>query len=431
MKINHRQIALTAICFLLSVAVFSQKKSAHVSGKVVDDNEQPLPNVSVMILGRQSGIMTNDSGMFRIQVPADRAFALVFSYAGLRSEQKNFLLNENEEETLTIRMEKGETVLTEVIVTDQRDRREAGLVRLNPKTVINLPSAVSGVESLIKIFVGSNNELTSQYSVRGGSYDENLIYVNDFEVFRPYLVRNGQQEGLSFINPEMVRNINFYNGGFQAKYGDKMSSVLDIQYKKPRRFGGSAYVGILEQGLQVEGTSGNSKLSYLLGIRNRTNKNLLSRQETTGNYVPSSADFQALLNYQLGKDWQAEFLGNISKTKFSLVPEFSQLTSSVFSPFFSVNLGVDIFFEGREKDEYTTNMLGISLAKQVNPNLRLKWMASRFENDERENIDITGAYLFGERDFDRSQPTYGLIVNPLGAGVYQNFARNKLNIENW
>jgi hypothetical protein len=169
-----------------------------------------------------------------MSVVANKAFALIFTYTGRRGEQKNFLLNEGEEETVTIRLEKGETTLTPVVVTDQRDRREAGLIRPNPKTVLNLPSAVTGVESIIKIFVGSNNELTSQYSVRGGSFDENLIYVNDFEIFRPYLVRSGQQEGLSFINPEMVRNINFYNGGFQAKYGDKMSSVLDIQYKKPK-----------------------------------------------------------------------------------------------------------------------------------------------------------------------------------------------------
>jgi hypothetical protein len=428
---NLSRLFLTSLLLLISLAVFSQKKIAYVSGKVVDDNENPLPNVSIVILGKQIGISTNDSGYFRIQVPADKAFALVFTYTGLRPEQKNFLLNENEEEKLTLRMEKGENVLQEVIVTDQRDRREAGLIRPNPKTVINLPSAITGVESLIKIFVGSNNELTSQYSVRGGSYDENLIYVNDFEIFRPYLVRNGQQEGLSFINPELVRNINFYNGGFQARYGDKMSSVLDIQYNKPRRFGGSAYVGILEQGVHLEGISNNNKLTYLIGVRNRSNKNLLSRQETTGNYVPSSSDFQALINYQLGKKWQAEFLGNISRTKFTLVPEFSQLTSSVFSPFFSVTLGVDIFFEGQEKDEYSTNMLGFSLTNQVSRKLKLKWMASRFENDERENIDITGAYLFGERDFDKSRPTYGLIVNPLGAGVFQNFARNKLNVENW
>ena len=153
--------------------------------------------------------------------------------------KRTFLLSENEEEQLTIRLERGATVLQGVIVTDQRDRTEAGLIRPNPKTILNLPSVTTGVESLIKIFVGSNNELTSQYSVRGGSYDENLIYVNDFEIFRPYLVRNGQQEGLSFINPEMVRNINFYNGAFPTKYGDKMSSVLDIQYNKPRPTGPS------------------------------------------------------------------------------------------------------------------------------------------------------------------------------------------------
>ena len=431
MKITHRQILLAFLSMLLSATAFSQKKIAHVSGKVVDDNENPLPNVSVTILGRQGGITTNDSGYFRLQVPAERAFAIVFSYSGRRTEQKNFLLNENEEETITLRMERGETVLGEVVVTDQRDRREAGLIRPNPKTVINLPSDISGVESLIKVFVGSNNELTSQYSVRGGSYDENLIYVNDFEVFRPYLVRNGQQEGLSFINPEMVRNINFYNGGYQARYGDKMSSVLDIQYKRPKRFGGSAYVGILEQGLQLEGISNNNKFTYLVGARNRTNKNLLSRQETSGNYVPSSSDLQGLFTYQFSPKWQAELLGNISKTKFTLVPEFSQLTSSVFSPYFSVNLGVDIYFDGQERDEYRTNMVGFALINQVNRRLRMKWMAGRFENDEQENIDISGAYLFGERDFDKSQPTYGLIINPLGAGVYQDFARNKLNITNW
>jgi len=431
MKLTVRQIFLTASIFLLSLASYSQKKSAFVSGKVVDENENALPNVSVVILGRQTGITTNDTGYFRLRVPAERAFAIVFSHTGHLPEQRNFLLNEKEEEFITIRLESAADTLQGVVVTDQRDRTEAGLIRANPKTILNLPSVTTGVESLIKIFVGSNNELTSQYSVRGGSYDENLIYVNDFEVFRPYLVRNGQQEGLSFINPELVRNINFYNGGFQAKYGDKMSSVLDIQYKKPKRFGGSAYVGILEQGLHVEGITGNNKLSYLIGVRNRSNRNLLSRQETQGNYVPSSADAQALINYQFNSKWQAEIFGNFSQSKFSLNPAFSQLTTSVFSPFFTANLGLDIYFTGRERDQYQTNMVGLSITNQVSRKLRLKWMASRFENDEEENVDIQGAYLFGDRDFDHSQPTYGSIVNPLGAGVFQNFARNTLNIANW
>jgi hypothetical protein len=328
-------------------------------------------------------------------------------------------------------MEPGSRELKTVIVTDQRQRRETGLVVINPKNAINIPSPTGGIESLIKVFVGSNNELTSQYSVRGGNYDENLIYVNDFEVFRPYLVRSGQQEGLSFINPELARNVNFYNGGFQARYGDKMSSVLDIQYKKPKQFAGSAYIGILEQGLHLEGATRDNKFSYLIGVRNRSNRNLLSSQETQGNYVPSSADFQGLLTYQLTSRSSLELLGNISQTKFTLIPAFSQLTSSVFSPYFSANLGLDIFFEGREQDRYRTNMVGLSLLQNPKKNLRLKWMLSHFQNNEREGIDITGAYLFGSREFDKSKPDFGLINNPLGAGLYQTFARNTLNIEVW
>ena len=435
-----RQIIVTITCLLLAAISFSQKKSAYVSGKVLDENENPLPKVSVVILGRQSGVTTNDSGTFRLKVPIDKAFAIQFTYSGYKIEQRNFLMNENEAEEITVKMERGATVLPGVIVGNQRNRENAGLIQINPKYTLNIPTPITGVESLIKVFVGSNNELTSQYNVRGGSYDENLIYVNDFEIFRPYLVNNAQQEGLSFINPELVQNINFYAGGFQAKYGDKMSSVLDIQYKKPhptgtsgesKNFSGSAYVGILEQGFHLEGITAKDKLSYIIGVRNRSNKNLLSRQETQGNYVPSSADLQVLINYQFNSKWQAEFLGNVSQTKFSLQPEFSQLTSSVFSPYFSANLGLDIFFDGQEKDQYSTNMVGVSTTFQATKHLKLKWLASRFENNEQENIDITGAYLFGERDFDKSKPTYGLIVNPLGAGLYQDYSRNSLDITDW
>jgi len=425
------RVPVLFITILIATLSFAQKKPTTVSGKVVDENENPLSQVSVIILGQQKGITTSDSGRFEIKVPADKAFALVFSYTGKKSVQQNFLLNEGEQESVTIRMEPASGVLQEVIITEQRERTEVGLIKPNPKSVINLPSPIMGVEGLLKVIVGSNNELTSQYNVRGGSYDENLIYVNDFEIFRPYLVRNGQQEGLSFINPEMVRNINFFTGGFQARYGDKMSSVLDIQYNTPKKFAGSAYVSILEQGVHVEGLGSKNKLSYVIGVRNRSNRNLLSRQETQGSYVPSSADFQALINYQLNSKWQAEVLGNVSQTKFSLIPQFSQLTSGVFSPFFTANLGLDIFFEGREKDQYNTAMLGVSTTYQVNKKLKLKWLASRFENDESENIDIAGAYLFGDRDFDKSHSSFGLIVNPLGAGLYQNFARNELNIVNY
>jgi len=169
----------------------AQKKTAIVSGKIVDENENPMGRVSITILGRANGIMSSDSGTFRITVPADKAFALVISFLGYKTEQRNFLLNESEEERVMIRMERGSKELDPVVVTDQRTRRETGLVVINPKNAINIPTPGGGIESLIKVIVGSNNELTSQYNVRGGNYDENLIYVNDFEVFRPYLVRSG------------------------------------------------------------------------------------------------------------------------------------------------------------------------------------------------------------------------------------------------
>ncbi len=422
---------LTLIVFCFAFTVSAQKKAALINGKVIDENDNPIPKVSITILGRQTGIVSSDSGTFQVKVPADKAFALVFSASGYRNDQKNFYLSEEEVETIIVKLDRGGKVLETVIITDERDRKETGLTRINPKNAITLPSTTGGVEGLIKILVGSNNELTSNYNVRGGNYDENLIYINDFEIFRPYLVRSGQQEGLSFINAELAKNISFYNGGFQAKYGDKMSSVLDIQYKKPKNFGGSAYVSLLEQGFHVEGSSGKERFTYLFGVRNRSNRDLLSSQETKGSYVPSSADLQGFITYALSNKVQLELLGNISKTKFSLTPESAQKSSAVFSPLFTANLGLDIFFEGQEKDSYTTNMLGLSAVHQPTKNLRLKWMLSRFKNEEKENFDIRGAYLFGERDFDNSKPTFGQIVNPLGAGVFQNFARNNLGIEVW
>ncbi|MEP6617101.1 MAG: TonB-dependent receptor [Ginsengibacter sp.] len=425
------RIPASILLLLLSAVSFAQKKPAYVSGKVLDENESPLAKVFINILGKQASVLSSDSGTFRLKVPADKAFALEFSYSGYRTEQKNFYLNEGEEEKLTVKLERGGKVLETVTVQDERERKETGLTRINPKNALILPSTVGGVEGLIKILVGSNNELTSQYNVRGGNYDENLIYINDFEIFRPYLVRTGQQEGLSFINPELAKNINFYNGGFQAKYGDKISSVLDIQYKKPRTFGGSVYVSLLEQGLHFEGSTANEKFTYLLGARTRTNKNLLSSQEIKGNYTPSSADLQGYFTYRLTSKLQLELLGILSGTKFLLVPESAQKSSAVFSPLFSANLGLDIFFEGQEKDNYNTNLVGLSLLHQPSKKLHLKWMLSRFENNENENFDVTGAYLFGERDFDKTKPTFGQIVNPLGAGIFQNFARNKLNISDW
>src|ERR1700761_9488350 len=323
------------------------RKIAFVSGTALDENDKPLPGVSVIILGRQNGLTTSDSGTFRIRVPAEKAFALVFTFNSYKTEQRNFLLNDEEEEHVVVRMERGAKALQQVVVSDQRESRETGLIKVNPKNAINIPSPVGGIESLLKIFVGSNNELTSQYSVRGGNYDENLTYINDFEVFRPYLVNNAQQEGLSIINPELTRSVSFYTGGFQARYGDKMSSALDIQYRKPTTFGGSAYIGVLEQGLHLEGTAAKGKFTYLIGARNRTDGSLLSSQETKGTYAPASTDLQALLTWQVSSRDRIELLGTLSQTRFHLIPQSSQLTTSVISPYYTADLALDISFQGQ------------------------------------------------------------------------------------
>jgi hypothetical protein len=416
--------------FLLfsTLASFSQKKTAFLSGKIIDENEDPISGVTITILGKQNGIQSSDSGKFEMEVPAGKAFALVFTHTGFHEVQKNFYLSPGEKEQLMVRLIRSSKMLENVLIKSEKERKETGLIKINPKSAITVPGATGGVEGLIKTLVGSNNELTSSYSVRGGNYDENLIYINDFEIYRPYLIRNGQQEGLSFINPELVKNIDFYTGGFQAKYGDKISSVLDIQYNKPASFGGSVYISLLEQGLHLEGLSKNKKLSWIFGARSKTNRNLLSSQETKGNYIPSAADLQAYLTYQISEKLQLEVLGIISGSKFTLVPESAQKSTAVFSPLFTTNVGLDIFFDGQEKDSYNSNLIGVSLVQNLNKNVKLKWMFSRYGDIETENMDITGAYLFGERNFDKTQPDFGQITNPLGAGVFQNYARNDLNI---
>ena len=415
------------ITILFSIRCSSQERS-FVSGNVTDENDNPLENVSVQILSSKKGIITAANGTFKIAIKPNKATALIFSSTGYKTVQKNFTLNAGEEEKVTIIMQKKVVQLSNVTVTNEGERKEAGRVIIDADKSLLNPSPVIGIESLIKVFVGSNNELTSQYSVRGGNYDENLIYVNDFEVFRPYLVSNGQQEGLSFINPELTANVKFYNGGFQAKYGDKMSSALDITYNNPRREGGSVYASLLEQGLHLEGVSKNNRFSYLIGARNRNNKNLLNSQETQGNYVPSSSDVQALLGYQLSQKWKLESFINLSQTKFTFIPESAELTSAVFTPYYTEDLGLNISYSGQEKDQYGTTFIGFSAINQPNKKLRLKWMVNYFNDKEIENKDITGSYVFGEIGFDQTQST---IVNPLGSGVFQTHGRDNLNISVW
>ncbi len=428
MKRDRKIKYLLLLFFVLPCSfLFSQKKTAIVNGQILKENGQPLALATIELLNQSIKTQSTDSGYFSITVAADKPVALVFSYTGYNPVQKNYFLHNGEIVRVAIKMQQSSSQLADVIIKDARERKQAGLINIDANQSLNNPSPLGGIESLIKVFVGSNNELTSQYSVRGGSYDENLVYVNDFEIYRPYLVRSGQQEGLSFINPELTANVKFYNGGYPALYGDKLSSVLDVTYREPKKSGGSAYIGLLEQGFHLEGISAKKNATFLIGMRNRSNRNLLSAQSTKGNYIPASSDIQALFTLQAAPKFKLEAFANISSTNFTLYPETAQLTSAVFSPIFSGNVGLDIFFTGQEKDRYATNFFGLTAIHQATEKLQFKWLLSYFQDKEEENIDITGAYIFGERG-SGINGSNGEITDPLGTGASQNYARNGLNI---
>lgn len=421
--------AASILLFFCCLHTHAQSNRAIIEGNVVDEQDSVLKNIAITILGKTSSTLTNDSGFFSVVVPANKALALVFSGNGYASIQKNFNLSKDEKVFVYISMKSARQDLEQVTLTSTRQREESGLISLDPRNSVLNPSPVGGVESMIKTLVGSNNELSSQYNVRGGNYDENSIYINDFEVYRPYLVSNGQQEGLSFIHPELTRSIQFYTGGFQAKYGDKMSSVLDIRYRKPTAFSGGFLISPLEQGIHLSGISRNRKWTYLTGWRNRSNNNLLRSQPTSGSYIPAASDFQSLITWTASNRFSVEWLSILSGSRFTFYPAFSQKTSSVFTPLYAANIGLDTYFEGQERDRYRSGINGLSLSYNIRSNHSVKLLLSHYFDREEENYDITGSYLFGERDFDNTSATFGEIVNPLGAGVYQQYARNRLAID--
>lgn len=425
------RVFLIILCLLTCHLAYTQPKKSGVAGKITNEDGIAIAGAYINVLGKTTGTISSDSGTFFIPVRPYRFFGLVFSHIAFEQQQQNYFVKPGDTLFVEIILGQKKDMLEDVVVTDQRPAHESGLIIFNPKNATILPSTTGGVEALIKTLVGSNNELTSQYNVRGGNFDENLVYINDIEIFRPYLVSSGQQEGLSIINPEMASNVLFYTGGFQAKYGDKLSSVLDIRYRKPTKFGGSVYMGLMEQGLQLEGITKNKKFTYQIGARNKSNQNLLKSQPTKGVYIPASSDIQTYLSYQLHPKWQWDFLGIYSNTRFDFYPEMVKKTASVFSPFFTANLGLDVYFEGSEKDRYSTLLTATSFQYKPHDQLQLKWQVSRFVNEETEAFDIGGAYLFGDRNFDRSSSSFGLIANPLGSGYYQDYARNKLKITSW
>jgi hypothetical protein len=265
-------------------------QKAVLSGIVRDSKGKPIEQALVANKNTGQGVYTNNKGYYLFELPAAEAVTLVYLCVGYEPQERTLTLQPGGTKTQDMVLAERNNERTEVVVKDQKKRGEAGATYINVEKMNEMPSTIGGVEGIIKQLVGSHDELTAQYSVRGGNYDENLVYVNDFEIYRPFLVRSGQQEGLSFVNPDLVSNVNFSVGGFQAKYGDKMSSVLDVTYKKPTKLAGSVMVSLLGAQFHLEGASKNGKLTYLIGARQKSNQYLLQAQPTKGVYNPSFSD---------------------------------------------------------------------------------------------------------------------------------------------
>ena len=313
----------------------------------------------------------------------------------------------------------------EVIVIAKNGKRVQGITTIEPDVIRKIPGANAGIENILKTLPGvnSNNELSTQYAVRGGNYDENLVYVNEIEVYRPFLIRSGQQEGLSFTNTDLVQNIDFSAGGFQAKFGDKLSSVLDITYRKPVKFGANLEASFLGGSLSIDAVSKNKKWSAVTGVRYRNNSLLVKSQETQTNFTPTFADIQTNVNYQASAKWQWSFLGNISQNKYQYQPMTRQTNfGTIDKP-----MALSIYYEGQEKDKYDTYFGAIKTTFKVSGNFTLKFIGSVFHTLEQEHFDIFAQYRLGEVDGNIGSDTYGDVSFSRGIGSQLNHARNDLD----
>lgn len=398
------------------------QQNAIVKGRITDEKNNPLLAASVGIEGKAIGTVSNNDGEFILEIPPGRDYILIASFLGYENYQDTINLAPGQILRLTIKLESTSKTLDDVIIKGNLEHTTT-FTTIDIKSIDQLPNASGNLESIIKLQSGvtSNSELSAQYSVRGGSFDENLIYVNDIEIHRPLLVQSAQQEGLSFIDPHMVSSIQFSAGGFGAQYGDKMSSVLDIKYRRPTEFGGSVYASMLGTGLHFEGITKNKKLTHITSARYKTTRYLLTSLDTKGDYVPTFIDFQTFLTYNLTKKIDLSFLGNYSVNHFSLVPENR---SSEFGTF-QETYNITSYYEGQELDRFYNYMGAISIDYQPEENISLKLISTAYQSYERITYDILAEYYISNL-VQGSSGQRDSMVN-IGTGATLDHARNYLN----
>ncbi len=411
MKTDVKLKRLYLIILLICCVAVAGAQDFVLSGRVTDADENPVELASVTCVQQGRATMTNLKGEFLLTLSSADSVVVKFSMIGYKTKTR-VLRRPKGRQRLLITLYDDETVLDDVTVTEKR-RQTGGTEELDVKDMALAPSVTgNAVEEMIQTQAGvsSHNELSSQYNVRGGSFDENLVYINDVEVYRPFLVRSGQQEGLSIINADMVEGLRFSTGGYEAKYGDRMSSVLDITYHRPQKteatvsaslLGGSAYLGF-----------GNKKFSWANGVRYKQTKALLKTFDTTGEYDPRFIDWQTYLSWRPNKRWQLDFIGDISQSKYNFNPKDRETTFGT-----QENLkAFKVYFDGKERDLFRTFFGTMTLKRIFNDSLSLSLIGSAFHTKEQETYDIQGQYWLTQTETQSN----------LGVGTYMEYARNYL-----
>ncbi len=420
-----RLFSLIIITIFLCYQASGQSNNATLKGVVSDQDGNPLDMVNIALKDYVLGTSSNREGKFTLRIPAQKQIIVIFSSVGYNPVADTIFAGSEENVFRNIVLTEKDLKLAEVTVTQQR-RNGNNIARLDPKVTDNIINMGTGaVEALLKTQPGvsSNNELSSQYTVRGGNFDENMVYVNDIEIYRPFLIRSGQQEGLSFINSDMVSTIEFSAGGFDAKYGDKMSSVLDIKYRKPSEFRGSATASLLGGTAHFEDVAMKGKLAHISGIRYKTNRYLLGSLDEQGEYDPRFLDFQTYITYQASDKFDISFLGNISQNRYKFIPQTRETTFGTWQ----APLNTKIYFDGQEVDDFKTYLGALSANYHPNVNLNLKFIASAYYATESETYDISGDYYLNQLERNLNTKEFGDSILNLGVGSFINHARNYLD----
>lgn len=389
---NSRLYLYFFLCLMLHFPSFGQDRQVVLSGKIVGPDQLPLVGVNIKVKNSQLGTYSDQNGLFRLQVKSGGNLVLIFSILNYETLERTLSVTAN---TSIVQEMKPISINIQEIEVKEQKKSPPQTINLDPRLTNRLSSAGGGaVEQLVKTLPGvsSRNELSPQYSVRGGNFDENLLYVNGIEIFRPFLVKTGEQEGLSFVNPDLVSGIRFSSGGFESSYGDKMSSVLDIDYKNPSITRGSAEVGALGATAHFEGSALNNRFTFLTGIRYRDNRYLLGTLDQKGHYDPAFFDLQTLLKYDFSPKFSMNFMANVASNNYLFTPETRETKYGTMAQSYLLK----IYFQGNEKDQYANRFAALSANFHPNKNLDLQLTASSFYSDEKERYDIMGQYYLNE-----------------------------------